>query len=197
MFGLLIFDLLPELLETKNILMILPIFLGFIILILLDKLIPHHHNHEDCHNKKEHELHLNHIGIVTIIALGIHNMIEGLTLYTVTLNNVKSGFLMMLSISLHNIPLGFQIGYSIKDNKKSKLLITMLVLSSLIGALIIIMFNSLNEFIISFLIGLTFGMLLYILIFELFEEIKTSIKKKEVIYGIILGVIILLITIFI
>ena len=117
--GLLLFDLLPELMEANNYLLILPALLGFIILILLDKLIPHHH-HEHTDNKcdrKDHEEHLNHIGIVTIIALSIHNMIEGLTLYNITVNNLKSGFLMMIAIALHNIPLGFQIGNYIKDKK--------------------------------------------------------------------------------
>ena len=58
--------------------------------------------------------------IVTIIALAIHNLIEGLTLYNITLTSIKSGLLMMISIALHNIPLGFQIGNTIKLNKNSK-----------------------------------------------------------------------------
>lgn len=197
MTGLIIFDLLPELIETKNLLLLIPLILGFSILIILDKLIPHHHHEHSeghCEDKKEHDLHLNHIGIVTIIALAIHNMIEGLTLYSVTLNSVKSGLLMMISISLHNIPLGFQIGNSLKNKKYSNLLVSFLCLSSLLGALIIIVFGDLNETIISILLALTFGMLLYILIFELLREIKSSFKKREVIYGIILGVIILIVT---
>lgn len=197
MLGLLTFDLIPELFETKNGWLSIPSILGFLTLITLDKLVPHHHHdHHDghCESKEEHELHLNHIGIVTIMALAIHNMIEGLTLYSVTLNNIKSGVLMMISISLHNIPLGFQIGNSLKNKKYSKLLILFLCISSLLGALIIILFGSLNETIINILLAITLGMLLYILIFELFREIKSSFKKREVIYGIILGVIILIVT---
>lgn len=194
--GLLIFDLLPELIEAKNILLIVPLIIGFLTLIILDKLIPHHHHeHSDSHcDKQDHNLHLNHIGIVTIIALAIHNMIEGLTLYNVTLNSIKAGILMMISISLHNIPLGFQIGNSLKDKKNSNLLIAFLCVSSFLGALIMIIFGSLDEVIISNLLAITFGMLLYILIFELFNEIKGAFRKKETIYGIILGVIILIVT---
>ena len=100
LFGLLVFDLLPELLETKNILLIIPVIIGFCIITLLDKLIPHHHHkHSDTScDKHDHEEHLNHIGVITIIALAIHNMIEGLSLYNVTINNVKSGVLRMLAI---------------------------------------------------------------------------------------------------
>lgn len=199
MIGLLVFDLLPELIETKNFLLAIPALVGFILLIILDKLIPHHHHeHTEKHcDKHDHELHLNHIGIVTIMALAIHNMIEGLTLYNITLSSVESGILMMLSISLHNIPLGFQIGNSLKTKKYSNLLIFILCISSFIGATILILFGSLNEIIINILLALTFGMLLYLLIFELFGEIKNSLNKKETIYGIIIGIMILLITMII
>ena len=194
--GLLFLDLIPEIIEAKNIYLIIPIIIGFLILIILDKLIPHHHHeHSDsgC-DKLDHQLHLNHIGIITIIALAIHNLIEGIALYSVTINSLKSGILMMLSISLHNIPLGFQIGNSIDNSKYSKLLIFFLCISSLLGSLIMIVFGEINESILSILIALTLGMLLYILIFELFNEIKKYIEKKETLYGIIIGIIILLIT---
>lgn len=195
MLGLLCLDLIPEIIEMNNYKLLIPALIGFLILIILDKLIPHHHHEhtENC-DKVDHNNHLNHIGIITIIALAIHNMIEGASLYSVTLNEVKSGLLMMVSISLHNIPLGFQIGSSLKKDRKSIILITILCLSSLIGALLMIAFGSLNENIISILISLTFGMLIYITFFELFNEIKSSLTKDSTIYGIIVGIVILCIT---
>ncbi len=193
--GLIIFDLLPELLEANNKYLFLPIIFGFVILVLLDKLIPHHHH--DHTDKKcdhhDHELHLNHIGIVTIIALAIHNMIEGLSLYNVTLLNIKSGILMMLGVSLHNIPLGFQIGNSLNEDKNNKLLIFLLCISSFLGALIIILFGNLHDNIIYLLLSITLGMILYITIFELLEETIKYIKKKETLYGIITGIIIVIV----
>ena len=195
LFGLLFFDLLPELIETNNYYLLIPIIFGLLILVILDKFIPHHHHEhkEECDNHLEHNEHLNHISVVTIIALGIHNMIEGLSLYSLTLTSVKSGLLMMLGISLHNIPLGFQIGNSLSNNKNNKILISMLCISSFIGALIIILFGSLSDIVINILLSLTFGMLLYILIFELFNEVRINIKKKETIYGLITGIVILII----
>ena len=195
MLGLLFLHLLPELIETKNAWLIIPTIIGFFLLIILDIFIPHHHHDhsdEDC-DKNDHKEHLNHIGIITIIALGIHNIIEGISLYNLAINDIKSGFLMMISISLHNIPLGFQIGNTI-DYKKNKLLVTFLCFTSLLGALIMILFGGLNKLLINILLALTFGMLTYILIFELFNEIKNNMKKKETIYGIIIGLIILIIT---
>ncbi len=199
MLGLLVFDLLPEIIESKNIYLIIPLLIGFGLLVFLDKLIPHHnHHHKEVHDdQKDHMEHLNHIGTITIIALIIHNLLEGLTLYSLTLNSITSGILMMISISLHNIPLGLQIGNSLKIKKNNILLLILLVLSSLIGALIVIIYGNLSNNIASILLSLTFGMLLYILIFELFREIKTSFKKKSCIYGIIVGVVVLIITLLI
>ena len=196
MLGLLFLDLLPELVEEFNIYTLIFSLLGFLILIILDKLIPHHHHeHHDMNDdKKDHNLHLQHIGIITIIALAIHNMIEGLTLYSIAINDLKSGILMMISIALHNIPLGFQIGSSLTKNKSNILLVILLCSSSLIGSLIIIIFGNLSSMLTSIFLSLTFGMLLYILIFELFNEIKDYLRKKEVIYGIIIGMVILIIT---
>ena len=180
MFGLLAFHLLPELIGTKNLWLIIPAVIGFMLLILLDKFIPHHnHEHTDLScDKHEHKLHLNHIGIITIIALAIHNLIEGLTLYSVTLNSVKSGVLMMLGIALHNVPLGFQIGNSLKFTNHSKVLILLLCFSSALGGFIYMLFGAVNESIISILLALTFGMLVYILVFELFNEIRRYLYKK-------------------
>ena len=193
--GLLLFDLLPELIATKSFLLFIPIVSGFFLLIVLDLFIPHHHHeHVDGdEDKHDHRDHLNHIGIVTIVALAIHNMIEGLTLYSITLNSVKSGVLMMLGISLHNIPLGFQIGNSLNNRNNSSLLVFLLCISSFLGALIFIIFGSLDEIIINVFLALTFGMLLYILVFELLDEVRRTLKKRETIYGLIIGSIILVI----
>jgi len=199
MFGLVMFHLLPEIIETKKIILIIPCLVGFFLLVFLDKLIPHHHhehNDDDC-DKVDHNLHLNHIGMITIVALAIHNLIEGITLYNITLNSISSGVLMMLSISLHNIPLGFQIGSLLRNEKNSNLLIFILCFSSFLGALVMLLFGTLNEYIIEVLLSLTLGMLIYILFFELFNEIKKSLRKKEVLYGIIIGVIILIVTLII
>ena len=110
--GLVCFDLLPEVIESGKWWMSLFIILGFVILFILDKLVPHHEHehHEDDEEKIDHVLHMEHISTVTITALLLHNMIEGMALYGVASNNIKSGLLMLFGIGLHNLPFGFQIG---------------------------------------------------------------------------------------
>lgn len=192
--GLILFDLLPELLELKKWWLIFFVLIGLFILIIIDKLIPHHEHdhHENDENKKEHIEHIQHVSTITIIALLLHNIIEGMALYSVTSTDAKSGILMLLGIGLHNLPFGFQIANYKKDSK-SRFLLLMLILSGFIGGLIFLLFGSISPILEGIIISLTLGMLLHILLFELLKEVLEEINKKETIYGIILGIIILIV----
>lgn len=192
--GLISFDLVPEIIEASNLWSILFIGIGLLALIFIDKLLPHHEHehHENDEDKKEHIEHMEHVSLITIIALLLHNIIEGMALYGVSINNIKSGLIMLIGIGLHNLPFGFQIAPSIK-NKKNITLVILLVLSGFIGGLIFNIFGSLSETLEIIILSLTCGMLLHILLFELLKEVYEEIHKKETIYGIIIGIIILII----
>lgn len=190
--GLICLDLLPELLEIRKWYLIIFVFIGLVFLIFIDKFVPHHHhnhkeNDEDTH---EHQEHLEHIGFITILALLLHNMVEGMALYSVSVNNLSSGILMCLGIGLHNLPFGFQIA-NYSNKASNKLATLLLVISGLIGGLIIYAFGSISEFATGIIIALTLGMILYILIFELLKEVWSNIKHKATFCGIIIGIIIL------
>ena len=192
--GLVFFDLLPEcleLLENKT-LIILCIVVGIAILKLLDIFIP---NHEHGANNKNH---MEHIGLISALALFLHNIIEGTAIYTTSINNLSLGFFTALGVSFHNIPLGIQISSLIKNKKEKIFLLSSLVFSSIIGIILIKIFNiTLNNAVIGVLISLTLGMLVYISMFELLCEVKEHIKKRELQIGIVLGIIIILIGHFI
>lgn len=196
--GLIELDLIPELIEVGKWWLILFVLLGLSLLLILDLFIPNHsHKHkENDEEKAAHQNHLAHIGTVTLIALLLHNMVEGMALYGVATANLKSGILMCLGISLHNLPFGLQIA-NYTRKKHNKLLITLLVLSSLIGGVIVFCFGSINEIILGIIIAITLGMILHIFLFELLKEVIQNRNKKETIYGIIIGIVILLIINFI
>ena len=121
--NLICFDILPEVFENINIISVIFVILGVVILKVFDLFIPNHthHHNEEHDDKKEHNAHLEHISIITILALTLHNIVECMALFTITENNFKAGSLMFLAIILHNIPLGFQIGASFKKIKPIKL----------------------------------------------------------------------------
>lgn len=206
MLGLIFFDLTPEVLEllegenvTKRILIIIiSLIIGFLLLKVLDLFIPdHHHNHHEVNdNKKEHDSHIKHIGTLTIISLILHNILEGFAILGMTINDFKIGFLITISVALHNIPLGTHI-FSATNIKNNKALISVLTFSSFIGGLIFLIFKDINHLILGIVTSITLGMIMYIVICELLPEVKINIKQKETISGILVGLIVIIISVFI
>ena len=202
--SLIITDLIPEIFETLSLskiyLAIIFISLGYLLLSSLDRFIPDH----DHHSKKELQENLIHIGIITSIALIIHNIIEGMAVYSSAITANASLIIgMMLGVGFHNIPLGMVIASSIYQSNKSKLKTIISVIavsiSTFIGGLIVFLFHikNIDGLILGILLSITLGMLLYIVIDELIPRIKEIKEKNIIIYGIITGIILLVITCFI
>lgn len=190
--GLIFTDLLPECLEfTDNKLIILIfVILGILLLKILDLFIP---DHEHEHTKKKD--HMEHIGLISTLALFIHNVIEGTAIYTATLSSISIGLFTSLGVSFHNIPLGIQISSLVKNKKEKLTLLTILSLSSIFGVIILKLFKiTLTSYISGILISITLGMLIYIAFFELLCEIKENMKKKELLIGIITGIVLILVS---
>ena len=187
--GLAFGDILPECIECldNKIIMIICMICGIGLLKVLDLFIPEH-SHEG-HSKHHLESHMEHIGLISAIALFLHNIIEGTAIYTTTISDFELGAFMALGVSFHNIPLGIQIS-SLVHNKKEKItLLGLLALSSIVGVILLNVFNiELSEIASGILLSVTFGMLIYISLFELLCEVKEHFKDKELKVGLVIGV---------
>jgi len=194
-FGILVFlifmELVPEAFEHLSYYgVLLCVLSGIILLKLLDKFVPAHHHS----NKKDHVL---HIGIITMIALIIHNLVEGMALYSSLESDFKMGLLLGIGIGLHNIPLGMIVASTFKkanfSNIKIILYSLLVSISTLIGAFIISVFNNINEITIGIMLSITLGMIVYITFFELFENLKNQDKNNNII-GILIGTLLFIIS---
>lgn len=194
LFNLIGLDLLPEIIVDLSFTRVLFILLGFILLKVMDLFVPHHNHHhkEKRDNVKEHNNHLEHISIITILALTLHNVVECMALYSLTSAELMAGFLMCLAIGLHNVPLGFQIGGSLKQHRK--LYIAILTLSGFGGGLISLLIGTLSELWTGYILAFTLGMLVYLTFFEILKELISSLKNIYTLYGIIIGTILIVIT---
>lgn len=197
MISLILIELLPEVYEVFNekfnpiisILIIIGLSLvGLLILKVLDKFIPDH-------NDEDEEDNLMHIGIVSSIAIIIHNIIEGMAVYNTVNTSLNLGILLSIGVGMHNIPLGMIISStfykSIENRKKSNIIIILISLSTFVGGLIMALFNFTNEIVIGVLLSITIGMLIYINIIEILPKLIESKDKKIVLISTILGVVIL------
>lgn len=198
--GMIFFDLIPECFKIFKEYSLLEqilrigsmVLLGIILLKVLDLFVPTHthHHEENENNHEEHMSHLKHIGIVTSLALFIHNILEGAAIFTASLTSVSMGLLMMAGVSLHNIPLGIEIASALE--KKQKGFFLLLVLSPFLGAILVFSLPaSISSLLEGYLICLSLGMMLYLAIFELFFEFLAHIHKKEGFLGLICGMIIM------
>ena len=207
MMGMIFFDIIPEIKEhvifysrMKNFIYIVVLpCLGMGLLKLLDHFVPHHHHEHQEHEKNivEHNEHLFHIGFITSMSLILHNIIEGMSIYATSITDFKTGVMMALAVSLHNIPLGVEIaiGMESTNTKRKTKYISMVILSisSFIGAFFLFLLKQeISKNVLSALLCITFGMILYIALFELLKEIWMNRKSKPIYYGIGIGLIIIL-----
>lgn len=171
-------DLIPESINYINktfkiipTLLIIGIFisLGIIISMTIDKYI-----------NREGELYK--VGIISMIAIILHNIPEGIITYLSSETNIKLGLSLTIAIALHNIPEGISIAVPIYYAKKSRgkaILYTLTsALSEPLGALLAHLFLSkiMNNTIMGIILSIVAGIMIQIALYEL---IPTSLKYKN------------------
>ena len=195
-------DLIPEVSEALGgkhlFLFLIFVLLGIFGLRILDHFIPDHE--EEKMTKKLEKDNLTHIGTLASIALVLHNVIEGMAIYSSCVSSFSSGIMVALGVGCHNIPLGMVITSTIYQNNNSKkktlLMILGLMLSTFLGGVIMFVMNgvAVDEVFLGCLLSVTIGMLVYICSNELYPRIRRSKNKKVTWYGILLGILLIVFT---
>lgn len=188
-------DLIPEsinqLKETYHIiptiiLTLIGLNIGIILSFLIDKYLP---DNQTSNNKK-----LYRIGIISMLAIILHNIPEGMATFMAGTTNIALGISLTLAIAFHNIPEGISISVPIyyATNSKIKAIGYTFIsgISELFGAIITYLF--LSKWITNTIMGILFsiiaGIMIHISTYELlptahkYKDIKTS--KKYFIIGV-------------
>jgi zinc transporter, ZIP family len=192
MLSLMIFDLIPDIRESGESLgwlsIILFIVLGFLLLKLLDLFIPDHEDHEKNHEQEN----ASHIGVISALAIILHNIVEGMTVYSLSLSSLSQGILFAFAISLHNIPMGMMIYSTMirdrKHRKEKELILGLVSISTLIGGILMHLVSGLmTENLIGALVCLASGMIIYIVFIELLPHVIKTKEPKINLIGILIG----------
>lgn len=203
-FGVLIMlgatHMLPEIIEHLGLkyiyFFIIFIVVGYLILKLLDNFIPDHDDDGKMSTVHERKENLVHIGIITSLAIVLHNIIEGMAVYSSIISNASLGMSLTLGIGFHNIPLGIVIAGAFHQSNQSisKTLLSVILvsLSTFVGGLFMFFLGltSISPLISGILLSTTLGMLIFITFTELFPRIKETKNKKQATIGILIGVLI-------
>ena len=123
MIMLMITHLLPEIKEhlglAKIHYFIIATILGYVLLKVLDNFIPDHDDENEKLSKKELNDNLVHIGIITSLALILHNVVEGMAVYSTFLTSNHLGIHLAIGIGFHNIPLGMVIANAFHQSNQN------------------------------------------------------------------------------
>lgn len=177
----------------KLILTFIFMVIGIIISMLIDKYLPSEYENKD--NKG-----LYKIGIISMVAIILHNIPEGIATFITSTNNLSLGITLTLAIALHNIPEGISIAVPIYHSTGNKLKAIMYALlsgmSEVVGSILAYLFLApfINDHIMAALYAIIAGIMIHISVYELIPGAYKDSTLKKVIKYFIIGFIIMIVS---
>ena len=188
-------DLVPEslVLLSNNLSKITTIILlGIVISMIIDYYLP------DKPPQDTKDKSLFKVGIISMIAIILHNLPEGIATFVATSSDVKLGLSLAIAIAMHNIPEGISISvpiyYSTGSRKRAIFYTLVSALSEPLGALLAFIFlkNFINDIVLGILFSLIAGIMLQISFCELLPTARRYNNKKYLLLFFVIGVIFML-----
>lgn len=133
------------------------------------------------------------LGIISMLAIMMHNIPEGIATFISYQNNASLGLTLAISIALHNIPEGISIAipifYATNKKKKAFLYTFISALSEPLGALLAYLFLSklVTPMIMGLLLSTIAGIMIHISFYELLPNAKSYRNSKTIIQAFLLG----------
>jgi ZIP family zinc transporter len=173
-------------------------FGGMLLSAFIDYLVPSYENPHEAGLVEEivEELdlrHLERVGLMTALAIGIHNFPEGLATFFAALPSLSAGIPVAIAIALHNIPEGISISvlmyFATGSRKKAFIYSFMSGVSEPVGALA--GYLILRPFVSEALMGVVFAAVAGIMVFISLDQLIPNAKKygegHPSVYGLIAG----------
>ena len=151
-------------------------------------------------SKRKKSSTLYKIGIISMVAIILHNIPEGIATYISCKNDFNLGLKLTIAIALHNIPEGISISvpiyYATKNRKKALFYTFISGFSEVVGAIISFIFlnNLNNDLFIGFLYSIIAGIMITISTKELLPESISYKFIKRTIFFFLLGICFMLIS---
>ncbi len=177
-------------------------FLGMLLIGVIDHFVPSFENPHEARsieemNKRPADSKLMRMGIMTALAIGIHNFPEGIATFIAAIENPTLGIAIAVAIAIHNIPEGIAVSVPIfhaTGNRKKAFTLSLLSgIAEPIGALLA--YLVLMPFMSPTLLGCVFaavaGIMVYISLDELLPAAREYGEHHISIYGTITGMIIM------
>ena len=175
-------------------------FAGIILMAAIDKIVPHKEELADSlapqqDNKidKKDRRALKNMGIMTAIAIAIHNFPEGIVTFVAALHDPGLGIVIAIAIAIHNIPEGIAVAapihYATGNRKKALALSVAAGLTEPLGALVAFAFimHIFNEVVLGIVFAAAGGIMVYIAFNHLLPTAVKFGKHATVMKGLVAG----------
>lgn len=178
-------------------------FGGIFIAALIDKMVPSVENPHEMHDVEEtsrevyeqenRNRRLMNTGIVSALAITIHNFPEGLATFAATLQDPSLGISIAVAIAIHNIPEGIAVSipvfYATGSKKKAFFYSFISGIAEPIGGIAGYFFfrQFFNDTVFGVLFALVAGIMVFIALDELLPSAEKYGKHHLMIYGLVAG----------
>ncbi len=179
-------------------------FTGILVIMLIDRLVPSIENPHEIRTlesinkieKGDFQLkteRLKKMGIMSAIAIAIHNFPEGLATFIAALQDPALGVSISVAIAIHNIPEGIAVSiplfYALGNRKKAFVLSFLSGLAEPLGAIIgyLLLMPFLNDVIFGLMFAFVAGIMVFISLDELLPAAEEFGEHHLAIYGLISG----------
>lgn len=184
-------------------------FGGMLLVTLIDKLVPSEenpheiHEVEDINDEAAKTKKLHRLGILSAIAIAIHNFPEGIATFMAAYNDIELGLPIAIAVAIHNIPEGIAVAvpiyFATKSRKKAFRLSFLSGLSEPVGAILayLILMPFLNELVMGIVFASVAGIMIFISLDELLPTAGKYGKHHHSIYGLLAGMMVMAISLLI
>ncbi len=201
--------------QTPQLIATIGFFGGMLFIAMIDKLVPDFENPHTMHSEKEIEAvqhneelprstgDLYRMGMMSAIAIAIHNFPEGLATFTATIQDPSLGIPIGVAIAIHNIPEGIAVAiplyYSTGNRKKAFFYSLASGLAEPFGAFV--GFLLLSQFFNDLTFGILFAMVAGIMVFISLDELLPASEEygehHVSLYGLISGMLVMAISLIV
>ena len=183
--------------KTGAIVTIAAFFAGMLLIAMIDKMIPCEENPHElvCAVKppKTNGASLKRTGMMTAIAIAVHNFPEGVASFVSATQSLKVALPIVVAIAIHNIPEGISVAmpmYASSGSRRKALGYSFLAgLSEPLGALIgyLILLPFMNDTVFGVLYAMVAGIMVFISFDELLPSAEVYGEHHLAIYGLVGG----------
>lgn len=178
---------------------VLGFFGGILLIAIIDKFVPSEQNPHEAHKVEKmnkidiKDKKLMRMGVLTALAIAIHNFPEGLATFATALRDPSLGIAIAVAIAIHNIPEGIAVSipvfYATGDKKKAFKLSFLSGLAEPIGAIVgyLILRPFFNDVVYGILFSSVAGIMVFISLDELLPTAREYGEAHLAIYGLVAG----------